>query len=206
MSSIDSELLAVNGNTIEFSEAGDSQGGLSQPRAREESGRLQRSLRNLKGLLTREVNQCKDKIAHFKLKYVEDYITVTSAKLVHAQSIIDKCNRCSTRFLNLEGALEKLRDLECTTWLGTDEDLDSVLEKLTQDSILHEKQCIKLQRDNDDILEICNNLITASKPAVVARPRNTGAGKIAQVGSPISYSITRSLQLNALLRSETKKQ
>ena len=133
MSSIDSELLAVNGNTIEFSDAGDSQGGLSQPRAREESGRLQRSLRNLKGLLTREVNQCKDKIAHFKLKYAEDYITVTAAKLGYAHSIIDNFNRCSTRFLNLEGALEKLRDLECTTWLGTEEDLDSVLEKQTQD-------------------------------------------------------------------------
>ena len=61
MSSIDSELLAVNGNTIEFSDAGDSQGGLSQPRLREETGRLQRSLRNLKGLLIRDVNQCKDR-------------------------------------------------------------------------------------------------------------------------------------------------
>ena len=101
MSSIDSELLAVNGNTIEFSEARDSQGGLSQPRAREETGRLQRSLHNLKGLLTREVNQCKDKIAHFKLKYAEDYITVTTAKLGYAHSIIDNFNRCSTHFLNL---------------------------------------------------------------------------------------------------------
>ena len=138
MNNIDSE-LAINGNTIEFSEPGDSQG-LSQPRAREETGRLQRSLRNLKGLLTREVNQCKDKIAHFKLKYAEDYITVTTAKLGYAQSIIDNFNRCSTRFLNLEGALEKLRDLECTTWVGSNDDLDSVLEKLTQDSISYEKQ------------------------------------------------------------------
>ena len=77
MNNIDSE-LAINGNTIEFSEPGDSQG-LSQPRAREETGRLQRSLCNLKDLLTREVNQCKDKIAHFKLKYAEDYTTVTPA-------------------------------------------------------------------------------------------------------------------------------
>ena len=58
--------LATNGNTMEFPEQEDSQG-FSQPRAREEAGRLQRSLRNLKGLLTREVNQCNDKIAHFKV-------------------------------------------------------------------------------------------------------------------------------------------
>ena len=144
MSIIDSELLAVNGNTIEFSEAGDSQGGSSQPRLREETGRLQRSLRNLKGLLTRDVNQCKDKIAHFKLKYVEDYITVTNAKLLYAQNIIDNFNRVSTRFINLEGALDKLRDLECATWIGTDEDLDGVLNKLTQDSITYGDQCVKM--------------------------------------------------------------
>ena len=98
MSSIDSELLAVNGNTIEFPDTGDSQGGLSQPRARAETGRLQRSLRNLKSLITRDGNQCKDKIAHFKLKYVEDYITVTNAKLLYAQNIIDNFNRVSTLF------------------------------------------------------------------------------------------------------------
>ena len=60
-----------------------------------------------------------------------------------------------------------MRDLECATWLGTDEDLDGVLNKLTQDSITYGDQCTKLQRDN---------LIAASKPAVVTRPRNTGEG------------------------------
>ena len=104
-------VLATNGNTMEFSEQGDSQG-FSQPRAREEAGRLQKSLRNLKGLLTREVNQCNDKIAHFKLKFSEDYTTVTVVKTGYAQSIIDNHNRCLTRFLNLERALEKLRELE----------------------------------------------------------------------------------------------
>ena len=111
-------VLATNGNTMEFSEQGDSQG-LSQPRAREETGMLQRSLRNLKGLLTREVNQCKDKIAHFRLKYAKDYTTVTVDKIGYAQSIIDNYNRCSTHFLNLEMALEKLGELECNTWVGT---------------------------------------------------------------------------------------
>ena len=167
-------VLATNGNTMEFSEQGDSQG-FSQPRAREEAGRLQRSLRNLKGLLTREVNQCNDKIAHFKLKFAEDYTTVTVVKIGYAQSIIDNHNRCSTRFLNLERALEKLRELECNTWVGSDEELDNVLEKLNQDSISCEKQYLKVNRDNDDIFEICNTIIAASKPTVT-RPHNPGAG------------------------------
>ena len=60
--------LISHGNTMEFPEPGDSQG-FSQTRAREEAGRLQKSLRNLKGILTKEVNQCNDKIAHFKSKF-----------------------------------------------------------------------------------------------------------------------------------------
>ena len=46
-----------------------------------------------------------------------------------------------------------------------------MLEKLTQDLIFYEKQRLKLQHDNDDILEICNNLSAAT----VTRPHNPGA-------------------------------
>ena len=95
------------------------------------------------------MNQCKEKLAHFKLKYEGDYIIVTNAKLLYAQNIIDNFNRVSTQFINLEVALEKLRDLECTSWIGTEEDLDSALNKLTQDSITYGDQCTKLQCDND---------------------------------------------------------
>ena len=102
--------LTSNGNTMEFSESGDSQG-FSQTRAREEAGRLQKSLRNLKGMLTKEVKQCNDKIAHFKSKFSEDYTTITVVKTGYAQSIIDSHNRCKARYLNLERAMEKLRDL-----------------------------------------------------------------------------------------------
>ena len=53
--------------------------------------------------------------------------------------------------------------------------MDTVLEKLNQDLISYENQYLKISRDNDDIFEICNNIIAASKPTVT-RPRNTGAG------------------------------
>ena len=77
--------LLSNGNMMEFPEPGDSQG-FSQTRAREEAGRLQKSIRNLKGMLTKEVNQCNDKIAHFKSKFAEDYTTITVVKTNYAQS------------------------------------------------------------------------------------------------------------------------
>ena len=121
---MDSE-LAINGKPR------DNQGS-SQPGARGETRLLQRNIRNLKGLLNTEMNRCEDGISHFRLQYAEDYITATIAKLEYAHNILDNFSRCSTRFLSLEGALERLRDLECTTWIGTDEDLNKVLEKLTQ--------------------------------------------------------------------------
>ena len=71
--------LLSNGNTVEFPELEDSPV-FSQTRAREKAGRLQKSLRNLKGKLTKEVNMCNDKITHFKTKYSEDYMAISVIK------------------------------------------------------------------------------------------------------------------------------
>ena len=121
--------LLSNGNTVEFPESEDSQV-FSQTRAREKAGRLQKSLRNLKGQLTKEINQCNDKITHFKGKYSEDYLTISVVKTEFAQSILDSHVRCKTRYLNLEKALNELRELECDTWQGSDDELDALLDKL----------------------------------------------------------------------------
>ena len=74
------------------------------------------------------------------MRFSDDYTTVTVVKIGYAQNILDNHNRCSIRFLNLERALEKLRELECNTWEGRDEELDTVLEKLNQDLISYENQ------------------------------------------------------------------
>ena len=70
-------------------------------------GRLQKSLQNLKGQLTKEINQCNDKITHFKGKYAEDFLTISVVKTEFAQSILDSHVRCNTRYLNLEKALKE---------------------------------------------------------------------------------------------------
>ena len=61
---MDSLLAVSNGNTCEFTE--ESSQGTSQPRMKEEAGRLQRRLRNLKGLLTKDATSTVDKIRHLK--------------------------------------------------------------------------------------------------------------------------------------------
>ena len=75
------------------------------------------------------MDQCRDKLAHFKQKY--EGSNVTKDKLEYAKSILENFKRCSISFLNLEEALDKLRDLQCATLIGTDEELDSLLNKLT---------------------------------------------------------------------------
>ena len=114
---MDSLLTGVsNGNTCEFSE--DNSQGNSQPRMKEEAGRLQRRLRNLKGLLTKDVTACIDKIRHFKTKYLDDSTETTTVQIDYAKDIIYNLERCQTRYTNLEKALEDLKMLLCDTWEG----------------------------------------------------------------------------------------
>ena len=102
-------------------------------------------------------------------------MAISVVKTNFAQSILDSHIRCETHYLNLEKALTELRELECETWEGSDEDLDALLDKLNKDSITYEKQFIKVQRDNDDIFDICESLTAAARPPTI-RPRNqTGA-------------------------------
>ena len=89
-----------NGNTMEFSE--DNSQGMTQPRMKEEAGRLQRRLRNLKGLLTKDVTACIDKIGHFKTKYPDNSTEITTVQIDYAKNIIENHGRCQIRFTNLE--------------------------------------------------------------------------------------------------------
>ena len=115
---------------------------------------------------------CYQKITHFKTKYSDDYLANSVVKTNYAQSILDSHTRCETRYLNLENALSEFRELECETWAGSDEDLDDILSKLNNDSIMCEKQFSDVQRDNDDIFDMCETLTAASNNQTIS-----GCGK-----------------------------
>ena len=104
----------------------------SQPRMIEEAGRVKRRLRNLKGLLTREVSACIDKIGFFKNKY-PDNSTVTTVKIDYAKDILETLSQCQIRFTNLEKDVEDLKMLLCDTWEDEDDELEMALEGLTQE-------------------------------------------------------------------------
>ena len=62
---MESASQASNGNTVDLTGTEDSQ---ILIKTRAKVGRLQKSLRNLKGQLTKEVNSCYQKITHYKLQ------------------------------------------------------------------------------------------------------------------------------------------
>ena len=74
-----------NGNACEFSE--DSSQGTSQPKMKEEAGRLQRKIRKLKKLLTKEITACIDKIGHFKTKFPDNF-SETTVQIDYAERIL----------------------------------------------------------------------------------------------------------------------
>ena len=86
----------------------------SQPRMIEEAGRVKRRLRNLKGLLTREVSACIDKMLYFKTKYKDDSI-VTNVQVDYANQILTTYSRAKIRYTNLENNIENLKMLYCET-------------------------------------------------------------------------------------------
>ena len=149
---MESASQASNGNTVDLTGTEDSQ---ILIKTRAKVGRLQKSLRNLKGQLTKEVNSCYQKITHFKKIVSDNRLTNSAVKTDFAQSILDCHARCETRYLNLEKGLSDLRELECEAWSGSSEELDDILTKLDNDSIVCEKQFTDVKKDNDETFNTC---------------------------------------------------
>ena len=146
--------MAFNGKTVDLTGTEDSQV-LTKTRAK--VGRLQKSLRNLKGQLTKEVNSCYQKITHFKTLLSNNRLANSVVKTDFPQSILDCHTRCETRYQNLEKGLSDLRELECESWAGSDEELYEILIKLDNDSVVCEKQFNDVKKDNDEIFDTCEH-------------------------------------------------
>ena len=106
----------------------------TQPRMIEEAGRVKRGLRNLKGLLRREVSACIDKMLYFKTKYKDD------SKIGYANEILTTYKQIKIRYTNIENKIFDLRMLYCENWEDDEEELDLVLDGLTQELVAYEQK------------------------------------------------------------------
>ena len=95
---MDSLLASVsnNGNTLEFSASDNGQG--TQPRKKEEVGRLQRRVRTFKGNLTQSISSCINRITYYKTKYpTDDETEISSVKLDYARDVLSSLDRATDR-------------------------------------------------------------------------------------------------------------
>ena len=102
----------------------------------------------MKGLLTREVSACIDKMVYFKTKYPDDSI-VTNIQIDYAKEILETYSRAQIRYTNLKKDVENLKMLLCDTWEDGDDELDIALEGLTQELIPYEQKFLNISREND---------------------------------------------------------
>ena len=95
---VDSLLASVsnNGNTIELSASDNGQG--SQPRKKEEVGRLQRRVRTFKGNLTQSISSFINRITNYKTKYpTDDETEISFVKIDYAKDILSSLDHATDR-------------------------------------------------------------------------------------------------------------
>ena len=111
----------------------------SQPRKKEEVGRLQRRVRTFKGNLTQSISSCNNSITYYKTKYpMDDDTEISSVKIDYAKDILASLDCANDRYTKLEKALDELRMLVSDTWEDEDDELEEVLEKLPSNSSLRD--------------------------------------------------------------------
>ena len=125
-------VVAINGNTVQMAELGDSQVNANMVQTRANVGRLTNSLRNLKG--TQEINNCNKKNAHFKTLLSSTRQGTPVLKTEYARGISECHARCKTRYDRVEKGFTDLQDLESEAWEGSVEELDDYLTKISTES------------------------------------------------------------------------
>ena len=141
----------------------DSQVNAIMVQTRAKAGRLTNSLRNLKGQLTKEVNNCYKKIAHFKTLLSSTRLATSVVKTEYARGLLECHTRCENRFEKVERGIADLQELESEAWEGSVEDLDEFLTKLDTESATCYKQFHDVKADNAETFDTCHTLTAPAK-------------------------------------------
>ena len=79
------------------------------------ANRLSRRLHSLKGLLTKEVTYCTQKVKHFRT-LMDATQPQTQMMVEYARNILDNFTRCQTKQAELEEGLVELVELKTEIW------------------------------------------------------------------------------------------
>ena len=108
-----------NGNVEEAEPVAD-QVDVQDINTRANASRLTRRLRSLKGLLTREVNYCNEKVEHF-LTLMAATQPQTQMTIEYYSNLLDTYARCQAKHLEVEEGFADLVELKTEIWDINDE-------------------------------------------------------------------------------------
>ena len=173
--------VGTNGNNVQAADLVGNQVNTNDVRTRANAGRMAIQLRSSKGLLTREVNFCNKKIAHFCTLMASTQQRTPVFMTEYARGLLECHARCKAKYEKVEKGFADLQALETETWEEDDQDgLEEYLTRMDTESEACYKQFSELQSNNIEIFEKCMTLTAPAKPPTIrqtqAAPRMTSMG------------------------------
>ena len=138
--------MADNGNTpSQLSEGAKEAARVSKQK------RITKQLFGRKSLLTKDINNVKDKLEQYETNFVDDD-QPCEIQLEDASEIVRVYNRADARFLHLESGMEELKTYICESTVMTDDEIQKDLEKVDVDLHRYEKNLTDVRKNKKLIL------------------------------------------------------
>ena len=156
--------VGANGDNVQAAGLVGTQVNANDIHTRAHAGRLTKQLHSLKGLLTREVNFCNKKIAHFRTLMASTQQRTPVFMTEYARGLLECHTHCKTKYERVEKGFADLQALETETWEGDDEELDEYLIRMDTESEACFNQFSEVQHSNIEIFEKCLTLTLDPQP------------------------------------------
>ena len=165
--------VGTNGNNVQVAGLVDNQVNVNDIQTRANAGRLTIKLRSLKGLLTREINFCKQKITHFRTLMASTQQR-TFLMTEYARSVLECHARCKTKWVEVDKGFADLKALKIETWdKKDDEGLEQFLTLLNTDYDACYQKVTEVQDSNMEIFEKCWTLTALTTPHTMREIQGT---------------------------------
>ena len=127
--------VGTNGNNVQVADLVGNQVNANDIHTRAHAGRLTNQLRSLKGLLTREVNLCNKKLAHFCTLMASTQQRTPVFMTEYARGLLECHARCKAKYEKVEKGFADMQALDTETWKEDDQDgLEEYLTRMDTES------------------------------------------------------------------------
>ena len=128
--------------------------------------RITKQLFGRKSLLTKDINNVKEKLEQYETNLVDDD-QPCEIQLEDASEIVRVYNRADSRFLHLESCMDELKTYICESTVMTDDEIQKELEKVDIDLLRYEKNLADVRKNKKAILGRCKDVLAKSQKAAI---------------------------------------